>query len=101
MNLRDDVLEVLMAVTMLHYHDMLKLAPDGPYIERMKRTIKQFSITETELASWAFTIHSDLVARRKSPANAESATALTVDDLVEKQTTLIQQQMEVIGNLSS
>ncbi|KAG3248438.1 hypothetical protein PI124_g6886 [Phytophthora idaei] len=101
MNLRDNVLEVLMAVAMLHYHDMLQLAPEGPYIERMKRTIKQFSITETELASWALTIHSDLVARRKSPAKAERAAALTVDDLVEKQTTLIQQQMEVIGNLSS
>ncbi|KAG3025983.1 hypothetical protein PC121_g4481 [Phytophthora cactorum] len=80
-----------MAVAMLHYHDMLQLAPEGPYIERMKRTIKQFSITETELASWAITIHSDLVPRRKSPAKAERAAALTVDDLVEKQTTLIQQ----------
>ncbi|KAG3081761.1 hypothetical protein PI125_g20086 [Phytophthora idaei] len=40
MNLRADALEVPMAVAMLHYRDMLKLAPEGPYIEQMKRTIK-------------------------------------------------------------
>jgi hypothetical protein len=37
MNLRDDVLEVLMAVALLHYGDMLKLSPGCPYIAQMKQ----------------------------------------------------------------
>lgn len=43
---RDDVLEVLMAVAILHYDDMRKLAPDGPYITRIKHASSQLSITE-------------------------------------------------------
>ncbi|KAF4141333.1 hypothetical protein GN958_ATG09439 [Phytophthora infestans] len=73
----------------MHYHDMLQLASESPYIDRMKRTIKQFRITEVELASWALTIHSHYVARQKIPDKPDAAGKPTADDLVEKQTTLI------------
>jgi hypothetical protein len=100
LDVRDDVLEVLMAVAILHYHDMLELAPEGPYIARVKQAIGQLRITEEEISSWALTIQSDLIKRKNRPPASQPPPKPTIDDVVGRQTRLIQQQMLLIDNLS-
>jgi hypothetical protein len=67
----------------------------------MKQAQDQHGITEAEIASWALTIQDDLIERRRSPAPLDPAPAPSVDDVVQKQSALIQQQMDLIGRLSS
>ncbi|KAE9050637.1 hypothetical protein PR003_g2752 [Phytophthora rubi] len=92
MNLRDDVFEVTMAVVLLHYSDMLKLSPDSPYIAHMISMASQ---------SLALTIQGDLIERSRSPVPLDPAPASSFDDVVEKQSALIQKQMDLIGHSSS
>lgn len=70
-NFHDDVLEVLMAVAVLHYHDMLRLAPTSPYIKRVQHGLAQVSVTESELGSWSLTILGDLLQRKKKLGEPE------------------------------
>ncbi|EGZ25458.1 hypothetical protein PHYSODRAFT_326468 [Phytophthora sojae] len=97
-NFHDDVLEVLMAVAVLHYHDMLRLAPTSPYIKRVQHGLAQVSVTESELGSWSLTILGDLLQRKKKLGEPEEKppAAPTSDDLVRKQTELIQQQLHLV-----
>ncbi|KAE8961967.1 hypothetical protein PR001_g29870 [Phytophthora rubi] len=101
LNLRDDVIEVLMAVAILHYHDILKLSPEGPYIKHIQQKNRQHGISEPELASWSLTMHSDLIKRMKRSRPEKQAVSPSVNDVVEKQTVLIKQQMDMISSLSS
>ncbi|KAE8897552.1 hypothetical protein PF003_g18467 [Phytophthora fragariae] len=65
--------------------------------------MSQVRVTETELGSWSLTIQSDLVQRKAKleQSNEQPSVAPTCDDLVKKQTALIQRQMQLIDKLSS
>jgi hypothetical protein len=47
--LNDDVVEVLMAVVILRYDAMLKVAPNSPYITRVQNALSQLQMADTEL----------------------------------------------------
>ncbi|OWY98256.1 hypothetical protein PHMEG_00031014 [Phytophthora megakarya] len=79
-DIRDDDLEVPMATAILHFHDMLQLAPTAPYITRVRYAIDQLSISETELETWALTIRTDLIhiGRSKGGARAQQLRLITL-----------------------
>jgi len=103
LNLRFDVLDVFMAVIILHFHDDRKLAPSAPYISRVQRAIAQVGVSEDELRAWALAIHTDRSKpKRKKPTDSPSSPPRSSieSELLRKQTEIIEQQTKMISCLA-
>jgi hypothetical protein len=104
LNLRDDVLEGVTAVIILHFHDARKLAPSAPYISRVQRAIAQVGVSEDEVRAWALAIHTDLLEpKQKNHTDAPPSPPRSSieSDLLRKQTEIIEQQTKMISCLTA
>ncbi|KAE9172862.1 hypothetical protein PF005_g26520 [Phytophthora fragariae] len=96
LNLDDDVADVLTATLFMHFPDMLRLCEGSPFITKVRETLAELNIGESELLAWGVTITRAIVT---PPATTASAT----DDVEEKHSPalvdLIKRQSEQIDVL--
>ncbi|OWZ09934.1 hypothetical protein PHMEG_00017284 [Phytophthora megakarya] len=83
----------------------LSASPPNSALEMMcsnSRALNHIRVTDTELGNWALTIQLDLLKRKKhlEPHCEQAPTAPSFDNLLEKQTQLIQRQLRVIDTLT-
>lgn len=99
LSLRDDVVQVLMAVVLLYYPDMLELGPGSPYTIRVQQAMGRLQIHDAEMTAWSGTIHSSMLqCERSAPVDVESGcrheeTKLSsTHELLRKQSAMLVQQ---------
>ena len=107
-SLRDGVVEVLMAVALLHFHDVLLIAANSPYIKRVHQAMSQLQINNTEVAAWAVTIQQSLLQRGTDTGGVDEAKPpqsehkiSSIDEILKKQAVLIDQQTQLITSLAA
>ncbi|KAE8976532.1 hypothetical protein PR003_g26110 [Phytophthora rubi] len=96
LNLDDDVADVLTATLFMHFPDMLRLCEESPFVTKVRETLAELNIGESELLAWSVTITRAFVT---PPATTASA----ADDVEEKHSPalvdLIKRQSEQIDVL--
>ncbi|KAE9033362.1 hypothetical protein PR001_g10198 [Phytophthora rubi] len=96
LNLDDGVADVLTATLFMHFPDMLRLCEGSPFITKVRETLAELNIGESELHAWSVTITRAFVT---PPATTASA----ADDVEEKHppalVDLIKRQSEQIDVL--
>ncbi|OWZ04721.1 LOW QUALITY PROTEIN: hypothetical protein PHMEG_00023330 [Phytophthora megakarya] len=98
LTLRTDVIEILKAVAILHYNETLRLPPGSPYIKHLCQASE--SSPEAEIYTWTLTIQGTFLTSKRT-AQCSSPAKSRNEDLVHRQTELLEQQTKSIIALSS
>ncbi|KAE8961312.1 hypothetical protein PR003_g31342, partial [Phytophthora rubi] len=101
LSLRDDVVDVLTATAILHYPEMLLHSPESPYIKRVRQALSQVQATEAEIAAWAIVIHRTLKQPEKNAPRSPTPRRTGNDELLRRQTLLLEQQAQLLGGLAA